>query len=268
MHPKPKPTLLRTFTWINAHLKLIVVAVLLITIPAIALAASRSTEEPEFSATGGIFAIQEELDTRFQSSSNVQSALFIVEADNGNVLSQESLLQILLSNVAVRANGDLSVNLVTTRDREMGVTTEGLWSLAEAVDAELAGGLSAASEAEVQLVLVKLLDSDADTSVYQNRLSGDARLTSSGWQAKSLLTLLIFNDTAFTDTALNVTDQEKEQESWLREVQTELRSNDSANNVVGVALDENLTFEEQGLTAGPFIALGVIMILLLVSILL
>ncbi|MFV1990265.1 MAG: MMPL family transporter [Acidimicrobiales bacterium] len=54
----------------------------------------------------------------------------------------------------------------------------------------------------------------------------------------------------------------------MRDVQTELRSSDSANKVVGVALDENLTFEEQGLTAGPFIALGVVMILLLVSILL
>ncbi|MFV1990266.1 MAG: hypothetical protein ACC652_05950, partial [Acidimicrobiales bacterium] len=105
---------------------------------------------------------------------------------------------------------DLSVNLVTTRDREMGVTTEGLWSLAEAVNAELPSGLSTASEADVQLVLTKLLDPDANTSVYQNRLSGDATLTASGLKAKSLLTLLIFNDTAFTNADLNVTDQEKE----------------------------------------------------------
>ncbi len=268
MHPEEAPRLTRVFSWINTHLKFVVIAVLVVTLPAVALAANRSTDEPQFNATGGIFDIQEDMDERFESSSSIQATLFVVEAGDGNVLSQESLLAILEANEAVRSNADLNENLLTTRDREMGVTAAGLWSLAEAVDAELDGDLAAASESEVQAVLRQLLDPEAGTSVYQNRLSGDAALGANGWEAKSLLNLLIFDDARFTSNELNATDQLKEQEAWLRDVQTELRGEDSSNEVVGVALDENLTFEEQGLTAGPFIALGVIMILLLVSILL
>ena len=82
------------FEWINGHVKMITIGMVLLTVVAVPLAASRSEEDPNFAPSGAIYDTEDLVDERFVNSSPIESALFIVEATKGgDALTRDVLFE-------------------------------------------------------------------------------------------------------------------------------------------------------------------------------
>ena len=237
--------------------------------------------EPSFDPSGEIYETQSRVEDMFATTSPVRGVSFIVETpDGGNVLTRESLLELKQNQDAVLADPASQTHLVSSFDRELGLTINGVFSIADAVDAALPGGLEAASNADVTAALATLLADDAPTSSLRFLLSP----TSTTREPTTIdgETLVVWESAAFFSRLLydiDTFDPEQTQESfgddtnfdaerWLREVQTMLRGNEQSITAIGVAIDGGLVGEEQGAAAGPFIFYAIVFILIFVGALL
>ena len=110
----------------------------------------------------------------FAETSPIRTAVFIVdtpEGERGDVLTRASLLEVLRNQNAVLADAESQDHLASWYFRDLGVTVDGVYSFADAVDDELPGGLEAASDAEVKIAISELLADDAPTSSLRGLLS-------------------------------------------------------------------------------------------------
>ncbi len=81
------------FQWVHDKVWVIVIGMAILTLVAAPLAASRSQDEPNFDPSGEIYETSELADDQFQSGSPLTSALFIVEARDGDALTRDTLLE-------------------------------------------------------------------------------------------------------------------------------------------------------------------------------
>ena len=271
------------FSWINRHpcllsSVLIVVAVVL----AIGGGVIADTDEPNFSPSGEIYDTEARAEAVFSSSSAVREATFLVDEPAGqDVLTQAALLEVLTNSEKVRSNTDNQVHLATVFDTDLGVEIDGVFSVADAVDAALPSGLAGATDAEVKIALADVLADDSPTGALRFTLADSATAESgevSGgtitiWRSPAFLASVRYDTDTFEGRAEEIEGEEDlvllgNTETWLREVQTTLRGDQEAMRAIGVAIDSTLIFDEE-LTAGaPFIFLAVALIVLLVGALL
>ena len=271
------------FNWINRHI--LGLSVVLI-VGAIALAVAgytiADTDEPNFSPSGEIYDTEARADEVFASSSSVRGVSFLAEdaealADDSkaaDVLTRAALLEFLNNSNTLRANPDDQAHLVTAFDTSLGFEIEGgIYSIADAVDEALPNGLAGATDADVKRALAVVLADGAPKSTLRFTFAQTATAepeevggeTTIVWRSPAFLAPVRYDIDTFAgdDTA-----QLMNTERWLREVQTTLRGDQQSVAVIGVAIDPEVTGEEQLTAGGPFIFLAVALIVLLVGALL
>jgi predicted RND superfamily exporter protein len=266
------------FEWINSHVRLITIGVIVLTVLAVPLAMNRSEEDPNFDPSGEIYVTADLVDARFVNASPIQPALFIVEADNGgDALTQDVLFEFKQNSDSLRSNGDLTPDLAVQFRSELGEEVDGVFSLADKVDEVVPGGLGAASDADVKIALAEILEEGAVGSPLRDTLSQGAtsRIGEVNgqetvvWESPAFSATVVFDLTSFggRDPDAN-NDVPLEGEEFLRKVQTELRGDQETNQTLGVLIDVGLTSEEQLNASMPFVLLAVVGILFLVGALL
>ncbi len=233
--------------------------------------------EPSFAPTGEIYTTQDRVEDVFESSSPVRGAVFIAEAASGDdVLTRDALLELKLNQEALRTHEDSQQYLMTAFSRDLGIEIDGVYSVADAVDEHLPGGLEAATDADVKLALADLLADDSPMSALRFLLSTTSTerepTTIDGqtvvvWKSSAFFVNVRYNIDEFpepeTEDGPNL-----DAESWLRDAQTLLRGDQESVKVIGVAIDEGLSFQEQSEEAAPYILGAVAFILIFVGALL
>ncbi len=266
------------FGWITAHVRLVTVGIVVVTLLAAFVATGRSEEEPNFDPSGEIYDTLALADERFVNSSPIAAAFFVVEARNGSdALTRDVLLEFKENSDALRANAELTPDLAVQFRSELGEEVDGVFSIADKVDAALAGGLEGATDADVKIALADILGEDAVGSPLRDSLaqSATSRTGQVGGQEVVVWEAPAFNATVVLDlTNLGGRDPEGNNdigldgEEFLREVQTDLQGDQASYRVLGVAIDFGLTAEEQLNESSPFILLAVVGIMILVGALL
>ena len=150
------------FEWMNRRYRLVTVMVLVLAVlMAGVFAALGSDDEPEFDPSGEIYDTQQRVEDVFAVTTGLQGALFLVEgADQRDVLTRNALLEWLTNSESLRAetrefrDDPLNSHLVTTFSTDFNVEIDNVYSIADAVDAELAGGLKGATDADGKVVFV------------------------------------------------------------------------------------------------------------------
>ncbi len=268
----------RLFEWINANVRWVTVGVVVLTIVGAPLAASRSQDDPNFDPTGELYDTRDLVDDRFQNSSPVSSQLFIVEARGGDALTRDVLLEFRQNSEELRSHPDLSVDLAQQFRGDLGVEVDGVYSLADEVDRVLAGGLENATDADVKIALAEILGDGAVGSPLRDTLS---QLSTSRLGTVGDRETVIWESPAFTAavavdlTGLGGRDEEGgfggaglDAQEYLRDVQSVLQGDQDSFRTLGVAIDGDLTSEEQLAASSPFILLSVVGIMVLVGALL
>jgi predicted RND superfamily exporter protein len=270
------------YEWINRHpwpiaAVLVVLAVVLGALfPVVA-----DQSEPSFDPTGEIYDTRDRVNDIFATSSSVRQVQFIVENPaGGDVLTRASLLELLENQQAVLADPESQEHLKTTFDRNLGITIDGVYSIANAVDQALPGGLAAASEADVKLALASLLADDAPTSSLRFLLSTTSTnpepttiddQTVVVWKSPAFFALVVYDFDTFDPSQTQESfgdDTNLDAETWLRGVQTTLRGDQVSATAIGLAMDLGLVSEEQTAAASPFLLAAVALIVILVGALL
>ena len=114
------------------------VTLILIAVSAILVAGGISTapdKEASLSPGGEVFDTGELVERTFKASTT--EFIFLVEDEGGDALDAETLREWKANSDALRSSGELSDELSTYFDDDLGLTVTGTYSIADAVDAEL-----------------------------------------------------------------------------------------------------------------------------------
>lgn len=254
------------------------VGIIVLTVIAAPLAANRSQDDPNFDPSGEIYETRDLVDDRFQNSSPVEGALYIVEArQGGDALTQDVLLEFKGNSDSVRASAILSPDLTVQFRSDLDEEVDGVFSIADKVDEALPGGLEGASDADVKIALAEILGEGAVGSPLRDTLSqlatSEAGVVGGQdiviWKAPAFWAPVAFDLSSFGGRN---SDSEEglgtDAEQFLRDVQTELQGDQASYQMLGLAIDPELTSEEQLAASSPFILLSVVGIMILVGALL
>lgn len=262
------------FEWVSTHLRAVLIGVVVLAVVAVPLAAGRSDEEPNFNPEGEIYDTLDLAEERFESSSPVLTTPFIVEARDGDALTRDVLLELKQRSDALRDDPELSSSLASDFAFDLGVEIDGVWSLADEVDAALPGGLSAATDADVKLVLVDILGESDTTSPLRRVLSqrataepgeigGESTLV---WSSPAFMAHVALDKADFPEAEDDsFGDAGPEAQEWLRDAQDVLKGGEVTYEIYGVAIDGDLLFEELAGATAPFILLAIVAIVLLIG---
>ncbi len=280
MSPKPGRgygvyEFINRWPWSIAAALIVIAVILAAMFPLIA-----DDSEPNFSPGGEIYDTQDMVDQVFSSSSPIREATFIIENPNGgDVLTRDSLLELSRNQAALMSDAESRQHLASAYSTDLGITIDGTFSIADAVDAALPGGLEAASNAEVKMALSGLLADGAPTAGLRFLLSTTQTTrepaTVDGqdiivWESPAFFARVLWDIDTFEgemveafedDTNLNA-------ERWLRDVQATLRGDQANVTALGLGIDIGLVGEELNATSGPFIFAAVAFILIFVGALL
>jgi predicted RND superfamily exporter protein len=271
------------FEWINRHAWPLAIAVLLAGIAlAVITPVVADDSEPSFAPSGEIYETADRAEELFAASSSVRTAAFIVEEPtgaDGDVLNRGSLLELKQNQEALLADPESQEHLTTRYFDDLGVRVDGVYSFADAVDEQLPGGLEAASEAEVKIVISDLLADDAATSSLRGLLSTEMfdrepttidGVAVVGWTSPAFRALVVYDIDTFDGERMDGFDGETDldAERWLRDVQVMLRGDEASVTAIGLFIDGGLVGEEQGAAAAPYIFGAVAFILIIAGALL
>jgi predicted RND superfamily exporter protein len=253
-------------------------------------------EEASFSPGGEAFDTGEIVVREFRPSTT--ELQFIVEDkdDGADALDLGTLREWKQNSDELRASDDLSDELSTYFDGDLGITVDGTYSIADAVDEELrasgvADGLESGTEDDVKVALSNVLAEDRPTVVFRDQLSVAGTMEDSTvagesidlWTSPAYLTSVRVDHSAFpidleaeTDPATR-TDSEQDEidaerdldiEEWARDAQDVLRGDEANYQAWGLAIDRNLTSDESFQATVPFLLGAIVLIILLVGVLL
>jgi predicted RND superfamily exporter protein len=221
-----------------------------------------NTDEPNFDPSGEVFDTLYESQDTLQSTSSIATASFLVEAiDGGNVLTPAALREWRAASERVASNERNARFLNNRFDTEAHASVPAVFSIADAVDAALDGGIARASDEEIVAAVTAVLDQSAPTAFLRFTLSEAAEFVNSGgdsaWVSPAFMTQVTYDADAVGSSM--------EVETWLREVQAEFRVDAVHTDSIGIAIDIDTTFEEATTQSSPFIFLAVGLIVLLVA---
>ncbi len=239
-----------------------VTALLLIPFLTMAPTESASTE-PE----GDVFTARDRIDERFVS--DVHAPFFIADHDGGDLLAVEPLGELLAANQALRDDPDLGPDLLRYYDAEVDADVVGIISLPELVDRELRAdgveGIAAATDAQVKAAGAELIERYGERADVLGISAESTQDANGDWIVPAInYPVLADNEVlGFGNVSVNL-GGDTDVEEYDRDVQALLRSAESFQ-VNGVAIDVNLTSEEEGAVAGPFIGFTILAALLIVG---
>ena len=269
---------------------LVVVSILLVA-AGVSLAPDK---DASFNPSGEEFDTAELVGRIFRPSTT--ELLFLVEDAETDALDMDTLREWYRNSQELRASADLSDEMSNYFEDALGLTVSGIYSIADAVDAELraAGvpdGLEAASNDQVKQALNSLLAEDQQTALFRDQLSVHSekiRASVDGreidlWTSPAFLTSVRVDHASFpvaledkndpserTDSQQEDIDEERDQEieKYARDAQDVLRGDEQFYRAWGVAIDQSLTDDEAFTAALPFLLGAIMLIVLLVGLLL
>ena len=237
-----------------------VTALLLIPFLTMAPTTSASTE-PD----GDVFTARDRIDESFVSS--VHPTFLIVEHDSGDLLTTEALGSLLEAENALRSDPELGPTLFQTFDAETGRNVDGVLTLADLVDAELRDqgieGIAAATDDQVRATGSAIIDRLGERNELL-QISARSTRGDDGWTVPAIAMIVLSDNDAlgFGNTSINL-GGDTDVEEFDREVQEVFRIDGWQAN--GVAIDVNLTSQEQGAVAGPFIGFTILAVLIILG---
>lgn len=255
------------FTWMARHPLIVMVAAVLVTailsVPFLTMAPTTSaSQEPG----GAVFDARDAVEEQFVSA--VFEVPVIVESRGGNLLNRESLIELRDNAAELRTDTQLGSTLLTYYDPATASDVTGVRTIADFVDTRLPSGLESATDAEVAATFAALIEElgpEADVL----GLSADTRFdTETGrWIAPALLTAVLADNDLLGFTNGGVTlGSDTAPEEYSRDVAAVIRGDERTFQAWGVAIDVNLTSQEQGAAAGPFIGFTILAVLVIVGI--
>lgn len=291
MSSKTEPRTYRFFEFINRRIRLLSIAIVVTAVilgfvgPMVA-----SDVEPSFDSGGEIYDTQDLVEERFASGSPGRSSVFVIEVPNAgadpnafdhDVLTADALRELKQRTDAVRIKYSTGEDdhFQTVFDNDLGVEVDGIYSIADTVDATIPGGLTGASDLSVKFALNDLLADHSDTSVLRSTLSNRHTRDPEEilghqiaiWRSPALFVQVRWSIDDFDPAAevegLDATTN-LDAERWLRTLQADLQLDTTEIAVLGIAIDGGLVNEEGGNAAAPYIFMAVALILLLVGALL
>jgi predicted RND superfamily exporter protein len=237
-------------------------AALLIPLLTMAPTTSASTEPG-----GPIFAARDRVNETFASS--VYDRLFIVEHESGQILTANTLNELLEAQNRLRQDPVLGPSLLDFDDLDSGLKVTGMLTLADLVDAELraqgfTGGLADASDEQVLSTGSSIIDRLGPRSDLIG-ISAQSTRNDQGWVVPALAVPVLSDNGVLGFGTLSVNlGGGTEAEEYNRAVQAFFRQEGWVAH--GAGIDLNLTAQEQGAIAGPFIGLTILAILVLVGV--
>jgi predicted RND superfamily exporter protein len=269
----------------NAVIALAVLATVLLVVPMVLWT---SDEAASTEPGGEVFDLRDEIDAKL--SSGIFVTAYIAEARGADILLQAPLLELLRNGTELRAvdkAGDLAPSsltrqpyLVESFDTDSGFGFTGLLTVADAVDTwmrfRLGKDLESASDDEVKLAVHELLSTPATMRLLSNLsvLATHERRTVLGkeidyWQSPALLFTVHADKRALGGTSgfrsIVASEAGRNIERFARNIQATMRGDEETYEIWGLAIDQTLSAEEQGATAGLFIVLTVIAALVVVG---
>ena len=242
-------------TWLGVLLALTA----LLVVPFLAMAPDESAStEPG----GAVFDARDAVDDLFVS--DVHAMFSVMEAEDGDLADADTLRAMLATHDALRADERFGPLLYQWFESETGYDATGIVALPELVDRELAGGLAGATDADVDAAIAALIDRYGERSTTL-AISAASTFDGERWTIPAISPpVLTDNDQlGFGNTSVSL-GGDTDIEEFDRDVQEALRATDGVG-VWGVAIDVNLTSQEQGAVAGPFIGFTILAVLLIVA---
>ncbi len=254
------------YSGLQEHLGLVIATVVAVTallvVPFLAMAPDVSAStEPE----GDVFTARDRIDETFVSS--VHATFLIVKHADGDFLRAEPLSDLLAAEETLRQDPELGSTLFGYFDAESQTDVHGIVTLADLVDAELRAngidGLASATDAQVRDAGTTVIDRFGERSTLLG-ISSQSTRDGDGWTVPALSILVLSDNEAlgFGNTSINL-GGDTAVEEFDREIQEVFRIDGLQAN--GIAIDVNLTSQEQGAVAGPFIGFTILAVLVLVG---
>ncbi len=231
----------------------------LLAIPMITMA---PTESASTEPGGPVFDARDAIDERFPAP--VYAMGFIITDPDGDVLDAGSLRQLHAAARDLRADPELGPTLLETVDVATGTEVDGLVTVADLVDDAVPGGIDAAPDDLVEATATAVVDQfGADAAALG--LSTRATRDGDRWTSPAVV-VQVLGDNEVLDYGANAVNLGggTAPEDYARDVLAVL-GDASGMEVHGIAIDVNLTSQEQGQLAGPFIGLTVLAVLLIVG---
>ncbi|MEM8747135.1 MAG: efflux RND transporter permease subunit [Actinomycetota bacterium] len=253
---------------LSDHLGRVLIAVGVITavliVPFLTMA---PTESASTEPSGDVFTARDRIDDRFVSDVHVMFA--IAEHESGDLLRSEPLTELLETNEALRDDPVLGPDLLRYYDEEADADVVGIISLPELVDRELREtqgiGVADATDDQVKVAGATLIDRYGERSDILGISAESTRDDGGDWIVPAINYPVLSDNEAlgFGNVSVNL-GGDTDVEEYDRSLQEVLRTADGFQ-VNGVAIDVNLTSEEEGAVAGPFIGFTILAALLIVG---
>jgi predicted RND superfamily exporter protein len=255
-----------------------VVLTLLLLFPLLFMA---PTETAKDNPGGEVFDIREEIETIMPPS--IHEIWFVVEAKDGDMLTQEELWELYQNEEELRRSGTGRDFLYTRYDAVSGTITFGVYTIADAVQAlllthpEFGVTLENASDEMVKLAVHHVLTNPASAAIaesFSKKATNETRTIMGQpvdyWQSPAILFVVNVNNSRLPQEAtpgLSAgTGGGLEHQKYNREVQQLLRGDQENYRLWGIAIDLSLEANEEGALSFPLVMLAVIVILVIVSI--
>ena len=268
----------RIFAWLESHPLPVLVAIVALTaalIPSLIFLVpdTEASTDPQ----GEVFETRDLVEERLVSP--ILETFWIVEARDGDMLTRDPLLELFNNSRALREDAELGPLLEQYQSANLGDTVIGIYSLADGVDANLRAtgiedGLEGATDDDVKVAVSELLKPGAATAELGNSLSMDNTLETRevngqeiDYRVAEAIGVRVFADNealgggSFT-VALGGDETALRKEQFNRDVRDVLRGDQEHLRAWGAGLDVNLSSEDEGATAGPFIAMAIIAVIL------
>jgi hypothetical protein len=239
---------------------------------------------PEDRVTGNpedeVFEISEKIEDRMPEAYKYTG--FIVEAKDGDILTQRELYELYLNEEELRDSEIGSRYLISRYDATLQTWIPGIYSIADEINRVLSVHMNTTLEfATDELVkyAVHLIFSTPGGSEFINTLSEKAEKTSGTYQGTQIdiwtseaLLLETFSDNLgileeYSETLDDGLDDTVVKEHFDRELQKILRGDQKTYKLWGIAIDVSLEAEEEGMMSFGLIFAAVIMIIVLITIL-
>lgn len=246
-----------------------------------------ASQNPE----GRVFNLQQRIDDSF--SAPVHAIPFIVESKTGDILTPESLSELLLSETRLRAadaRSELAPEGIEAQpflydyfDNNASQNVVGLLTIADAVEAYLrtsSGGslsLFEATDNDVKIAIHHVLANPATAGLaesFSTQAISETRTIDGEeirWWASPALQFNVVADNArlgggIQPIGISADDRTLDKEQFNRNVQGILREGVESYNAWGIAIDANLESADQGQASGIYITFTVIAAITIVGI--
>ncbi len=261
------------YGWLSNTLErypsLVIIGTLLVTawflVPLLHMAPEETASD---NPTGNpVVQLYEKIDDTFPSE--VYWMPFIAEANDGDILTQDSLYELYQREQELRES-DLAPFLYNRYLETAGVTVKGVYSIADAVDSAIllqSGGsvnLSNATDDQVKQAIASLVDDPA----FRDDLSVKAEHGEDGWTSPALIFFVMADDEKVREEYPGTVGADYSGDIALehfgRAVRDILRGDETEYELWGIGIDLNLEIEDESGIAAILTAVAMVLISVLI----